>query len=281
MKYWCDKIHPKTSDISGKSPDKLNQILVDDKNKMLYCQIPEVGQTDWLRILIFLSGKVNNVKSHLEISAQDVHSKYAKHLKRLSDYTPKERKKRIESYFKFLFVREPLERLVATYQHKFAAKYSKYFHQMFGKKIVKLYRKKPSKESLQKGNDVTFSEFIQFLVDSDHLTEAPLNEHWQQYYRLCHPCLMQYDFVGKYETLNQDISYVLKKTSVVKKLNGRLSSSNSTYSEKSLHSFYKTVSPSNLKRLWKIFYPDYSLFSYQYPTVVEKLLKSAKIYEDY
>lgn len=270
MTHWCSKLKPRAPDPSTITEDKLGQMLVDDKHKFLYCQIPGVAQTDWRRILVFLTGQVK-VASHLKISGSDVHSKYGKYLKKLSDFPPAERKKRIQNYFKVMFVREPMERLVSSYKSKFEAKYSKYFHQSFGRKIVKKYRKKPTKESLQKGSDVTFSEFIQFVIDSEH-SEENLNEHWQQYYKQCHPCLVSYDFIGKYETLNDDVNHVLEKINAAQKIKGPLGTSNFTYQEKLLKTMYKSVSPKNLQRLWKIYYPDYNLFSYPYPSVLDNLL---------
>ena len=247
---------------------------------MIYCKIPEAAQTDWLRIFVYLTGKPKE-KSHLAISSYDVHSKYNKDLKRLSDFSLKEREKRLKSYYKFVFVREPIERLVAVYRNKFYAKYSKYFHQTFGKKIIKKYRKNPSKASLQNGNDVTFAEFIQYVVDSEREESEPLNEHWKQFYKHCHPCMIGYNFVGTFETLQKDVEFVLKQTSAFKKLKPPLTSSLSPYSESFISSMYKTVSTTYLKKLWKMYYVDYNLFGYKYPTVLDKLLKSAKAFGDY
>ncbi|XP_041371691.1 carbohydrate sulfotransferase 11-like [Gigantopelta aegis] len=280
LNYWCDRIRPQTARAVDLDVFHLQQILVDDDHKMLYCQIPEVAQTDWLRILVFLTGKVK-VNNHLSMTSYDVHSKYNKYLKKLSDFSVKERQRRIKDYYKFVFVREPIERLVGVYRNKFYAKYSTYFHQTFGRKIIKKYRKNPSKASLLKGNDVTFAEFIQYLVDSERDDREPLNEHWEQYYKHCHPCLIRYNFVGTFENLQRDVQYVLKKTSAVQKLKPPLTSPVSPYSESFLTSMYKSVSTTNIRKLWKMYYPDYNLFSYQYPTVLDKLLKSAKVFEDY
>ncbi|ESO86778.1 hypothetical protein LOTGIDRAFT_128530 [Lottia gigantea] len=257
---------------------KLQQIIVDDKHKLLYCQMPGVAQNDIRKMLLYLSG-ATKVKSHLDISVSDIFTKYSKNLKKLSDFSGPERKKRIQSYFKMSFVREPLERLYSSYENKIHAKWSTYFHLNFGTKIIKKYRKKPSKTSLQKGNDVTFPEFVQYVVDAEQ-NDEDLNEHWEQYYKQCHPCIMSYDFIGKYESLNSDIEHVLNKIHVRDKFKGDLVSTNYTYTKQTLTNAYKNVPESNLKKLWKMYYPDYNLFSYPFPDVLRNIVKNND-FQDY
>ncbi|KAK6180865.1 hypothetical protein SNE40_008841 [Patella caerulea] len=278
MRHWCQKLRPNLPTADLIPSVKLQQILVDDKHKLLYCQIPGVAQNDWRKILVFLSGAAK-VKSHLDISVSDVHSKYSKQLKRLSDFSAPERKKRIDKYYKISFVRDPLERLYSSYDNKFKAKWSTYFHLSFGKKIIQKYRKKPSKASLQKGNDVTFREFVQYVIDADD-NEEHLNEHWEQFYKQCHPCLIPYDFVGKYESLNKDIDHVLKAIKVRGNIKGSLVASNYTYPKQTLTAAYKTVPLNNLHKLWKMYYPDYNLYSYPFPSLLKQLIKT-KDYTDY
>ncbi|KAL8561883.1 hypothetical protein ACOMHN_046673 [Nucella lapillus] len=279
MRQWCQRLHSShRAGVNSLPPERLSMILVDPVHHLLFCQIPGVAQNDWRRILIYLSGKVN-VTSHLKISAYDAHSRYGKLLKKITDFRPDERKRLVESSLKVVFVRDPFERLVSTYQNKFQARYSKYFHEAFGSKIVQRYRKNATAEAKKTGSDVKFPEFVRFVLDAEHETEGVLNEHWERFYKQCHPCVLNYDFVGKFETLVDDTKEVLTRSKTLSKLKAPYVADTFVNSDKSLKAFYRDVPQTDLKRLWKMYYPDYNLFSYPYPEVLHSLLQ--KSYHDY
>lgn len=278
MKQWCNKLRPRNVDIATVPGDRLSAIMVDRQRKLLFCQIPGVAINDWRRIFIFLTGKVN-VTDHQKISAYDAHSKYGHMIQKLSDFKPSERKKVLDESFKIIFVRDPFERLVSTYQNKFVAKYSKYFHESFGRKIVQRYRRNATAQALKTGSDVRFNEFVRFVLDAEHESDSLLNEHWERYYKQCQPCLLNYDYIGKFETLVDDTREVLTRAKVIGKLRAPYVADTFRNNEKTLKSLYQTVSAADLKRLWKIYYPDYNLFSYPYPEVLHNLLKQS--FNDY
>ncbi|XP_076455610.1 carbohydrate sulfotransferase 11-like [Babylonia areolata] len=279
MNQWCQRLHPHEVDVAALPAAKFSKVLVDRTHRLVLCEIPGVAQNDWRRIFLYLTGKVN-VSSHLKISAYDAHSKHAHLLKKLSDFKPQERKAILEQSLKVLFVREPLERLVSTYQNKFQARYSKYFHESFGRKIVQRYRRNATAAAKKSGNDVRFPEFVRFVLDAEHeSTDDLLNEHWERYYKQCHPCMMGYDFVGKFESLVDDTKEVLTRSKTLGKLKPPYVADTFRNSEKSLNGFFKDVPQSDLKRLWNMYYPDYNLFSYPYPEVLHTLLR--KNYHDY
>lgn len=278
MKQWCHKLRPRSVDIATVPGDRLSAIMVDRQRKLLFCQIPGVAINDWRRIFIFLTGKVN-VTDHQKISAYDAHSKYGHMIQKLSDFKPAERKKILEESFKIIFVRDPFERLVSTYQNKFVAKYSKYFHEAFGRKIVQRYRRNATAQALKTGSDVRFNEFVRFVLDAEHESDSLLNEHWERYYKQCQPCLLNYDYIGKFETLVDDTREVLTRAKVIGKLRAPYVADTFRNNEKTLKSLYQTVSAADLKKLWKIYYPDYNLFSYPYPEVLHNLLKQS--FNDY
>ena len=71
------------------------------------------------------------------------------------------------------------------------------------------YRQNATQESLSKGDDVTFSEFVDFIVDDNE--NGVHNEHWASITQLCHPCLVNYNLVSKYETLAEDATEILER----------------------------------------------------------------------
>ena len=65
-----------------------------------------------------------------------------------------------------MLVRNPFDRVVSAWKDKFApVEGRKYYHDTYGKTIVRKYRDKPSAESLKTGSDVKFEEFFRYVVD--------------------------------------------------------------------------------------------------------------------
>lgn len=62
---------------------------------------------------------------------------------------------------------------------------------------------------MKKGDDVTFGEFVDFITDDNE--NGTRNEHWNSIFDLCHPCLVNYNLVSKYETLSEDATEILER----------------------------------------------------------------------
>jgi len=92
---------------------KWYQFFVSDRRQYIYCFSPKVACSSWKLTLLRLTGK--------DLSRiTDVHRVEQTNtvLKRLDYYNATERETRLKKYFKFMFVREPLERLVSAYKDK-------------------------------------------------------------------------------------------------------------------------------------------------------------------
>ncbi|XP_041350541.1 carbohydrate sulfotransferase 11-like [Gigantopelta aegis] len=251
----------------------LNHIIVNHKHKVLYCQVPKVASTNWLRVFIFLSGKVK-ATNLMALKASDVHGQYDHHLTYLSDLNTDEIRVVIREYFKFIIVREPFERLLSAYRNKLEAQTnsSRFFHLRFGRKIIKRYRDSPSEQSLEKGNDVTFPEFVKYILDHDGMEE--FNEHWAQLYNLCMPCVINYSFVGKYHRIQQDSKQILETINVADMIQfpPRSASYKHKKTEGLLLHYYKTIPRKHLQQLWKVYHLDFVLFNYTVPSSMQSLL---------
>ena len=97
----------------------------------------------------------------------------------------------LKRFFKLIFVRELLDRLISAYKDRLLKHAPRYLNI----KIVDASRPRDTEE--QENNGVTFPEFIHYYTD----TESSRDTHWQQYEKLCHPCSIDYDFIGHFETL--------------------------------------------------------------------------------
>lgn len=85
--------------------------------------------------MLMLTGKINVTRLEDMMSSDVHHSLQDTHLLRLSQFKPEEIRLRLDTYFKFVFVRHPLERVVSAYENKFATPQYPYFQTRFGKSI--------------------------------------------------------------------------------------------------------------------------------------------------
>jgi hypothetical protein len=191
-------------------PCTANYILTDDRNQILYCFVPKVGCSTWKTLLLKMRlGETSNSNMSMAAFAnEDIHSMtfMKEHgIEQLSALKPAEQTRRVKKFKKFLFVRDPFERIVSAYRDKFESGTNEVFNQMHGRRIIQQYRRKPSKEALEKGNDVKFGEFVRFVVDGNS------EPHWSTFQEQCCPCHIAYDAVGKMETFREDTLQILRR----------------------------------------------------------------------
>ncbi|XP_061591056.1 carbohydrate sulfotransferase 11 isoform X2 [Cololabis saira] len=244
------------------SPEDLKHLIVDDKHGLIYCYVPKVACTNWKRVLMVLTGD-GRYTDPLSIPANEAH--VAGRLRTLSEFSTVEINQRLRSYLKFLFVREPFERLVSAYRNKFTRSYNTAFHKRYGTKIIRRHRAEPRPEALAAGADVSFGEFVQYLVDPRTQREEPFNEHWERVHSLCHPCLIRYDVVGKYETLEPDAAAVIRLAGVEDAVQFPASAKSTRTDGDMAARFFKHISPFYQRKLFNLYRMDFTLFNYSTP----------------
>uniref|UniRef100_A0A452GIG3 Carbohydrate sulfotransferase n=1 Tax=Gopherus agassizii TaxID=38772 RepID=A0A452GIG3_9SAUR len=241
----------------------VSRIYVEDRHKILYCEVPKAGCSNWKRILMVLNGLASSAYS---ISHDAVH--YGKHLKKLDSYDLKGIQTRLNTYTKTIFVRDPMERLVSAFRDKFEHPNS-YYHPVFGKAIIKKYRLNAHEEALKTGSGVMFKEFVRYLLDSQR--PVGMDIHWEQISKLCYPCLINYDFIGKFETLEEDANYFLQLIGAPAELKfpnfkDRHSSDERTNMEV-VRQYLKLLSDTERQLTYDFYYLDYLMFNYTMPIV--------------
>uniref|UniRef100_A0AAV2LU26 Carbohydrate sulfotransferase n=1 Tax=Knipowitschia caucasica TaxID=637954 RepID=A0AAV2LU26_KNICA len=185
MKNMCAKYKSHTSRTITR--EHVRMIYVEDRYKILYCEVPKAGCSNWKRTLMVLAGLASDTHS---ISHDTVH--YKNHLKKLDSFDYKGIMHRLQSYTKVVFAREPMERLVSAYRDKFENP-NKHYHSIYGRPIITKYRTHPSAEALNTGDGVSFAEFVQYLLDVHR--PVGMDIHWNLVENLCHPCLIDYNFI--------------------------------------------------------------------------------------
>ncbi|BFZ23828.1 hypothetical protein BsWGS_26867 [Bradybaena similaris] len=93
-------------------------------------------------------------------------------------------------------------------------------------------------------------------------------------FELCRPCETSYDFIGKINTLGEDISHILKVNNLTGLVDVPKQPSSHSFHKTDLFlgQFYSQVPRPLLSLLHEMYYPDYAIFDFKIPNVIQKLL---------
>ncbi|XP_047188963.1 carbohydrate sulfotransferase 8-like isoform X1 [Scophthalmus maximus] len=256
----CDKYQP---GITGRPVFRrqVSRVYVEDRSRLLYCEVPKAGCSNWKRVLMVLGGSAASTR-HIPHDA----AHYANRLRRLESYDRVGIAERLRSYTKVLFVREPFERLVSAFRDKFESPNS-YYHPVFGRPIISRYRANATRSALRTGAGVTFREFVQYLLDVRR--PVGLDIHWEPVGQLCSPCLLRYSFIGKFERLEEEANMVLRSVGApgnltfpgFKDRNPLAERTSSTITQR----YFSQLNATERQKAFDFFYMDYLMFDYPKP----------------
>ena len=222
-------------------------MIVDEKNKIVYCVIYKVS-SKWLKNMMWTISEGQ--------------------WKGMSKYTKEEGERILETYFKFMFVRQPLERLLSAFINKLYYVRDPMYRKIWGKKILKLYRPNATQEAIDNGDDIAFDEFAQFVLRDQYR-----DPHWADYQRRCHPCAIDYDFIGHFENLQDELPHLYEAAGIedAPQVKKEYITANTT---SKVRSYYSQLPKSRIQRLAEMYRPDYEMFRYPFPgPLFEELLE--------
>lgn len=243
------------------SRNHVDMIWAEDQSRLLYCEVPKAGCSNWKRVLMVLAGYAD---SALDIPHDTVH--IHNRLPHLSSFKLDGVLKRLNSYTKVLFIRDPFERLVSAFRDKFENP-NHYYHSVFGRAIISRYRANASQSALNSGSGVTFREFVQYLLDQRR--PVGMDVHWERVGVLCHPCMIHYDFIGKFENMNSEANFLLRSVGaplgvVFPDYKDRNPQDERT-SSSIMRRYFSQLNATEKQSVYEFYRMDYLMFNYSKP----------------
>nr|XP_046227766.1 carbohydrate sulfotransferase 12-like [Scatophagus argus]XP_046227774.1 carbohydrate sulfotransferase 12-like [Scatophagus argus] len=262
---------------------ELDHLIVDDTHQIIYCYVPKVACTNWKRVMVVLSQSLISPSSGRPYTEPEaippdaVHNSslyltFAKFWRHYGSLSRHRMAVKLKHYTKFLFVRDPFVRLISAFRNKFGRP-NEDFYRQFGSVIMRRYGNVTGRlpetavKAFTAGVKPTFRQFITYLLDPETERKSIFNEHWRQVYRLCHPCQVKYDFIGRLETLETDADQLLKLLDVEDLVRFPAGSQNRT-SASWERDWFAQIPVTMRRKLYQLYEPDFELFGYPIPDSV-------------
>jgi hypothetical protein len=184
-----------------------------------------------------------------------------------------------KSFIRAIFVRHPFERLASAYVDKIATlsaepftlyddlrrsicrKYSSSYLTITQQDEYRYNRvlRKQINEPCEKVIP-TFEHFVDYIMSDS----SQVDVHWKPYSTLCHVCTFKYNFIGKYETMQDDLNFLRSKVGLDStdwNIDNYFSTGKTREYYKSMYSKFPIHLMCNLKNFYN---DDLSLFNYQF-----------------
>ena len=187
-----------------------------------------------------------------------------KAIKLFSSLTEDEAKNAIANYTKFVFVRNPLERLVSTWHDKFGPNgmYSDPKYVRFSRDIRK-FGKNISEKELNQVGPASLEEFFRYLIANRREIEN-FNIHWRPMAYFCGFCRIQYDFIGELDNLGCEMDFIVRHspslTNIIK-----IPEYSHPYKKTNKNEELLKVPHELLKTIVEMYQVDFEMFGYQIP----------------
>ena len=180
--------------------------LYDNIHHVIFCFVPKVGCTS-LKYLFFINqGLIPRTELNKPLDKLNKHL-----LVSLVKSRNLNRVKKLDMYYKFVMVRNPLERLVSGFRDKIE------IHNLtnFGSphKWVwarHLIFKKIHNQRWTKNTSISFSDFIVYWLNPDS-SWFSTNDHFMPIVNVCQPCAARFDYYGNFNHFDRDAAVLIDK----------------------------------------------------------------------
>lgn len=180
-------------------------LVVAPQHGLVWCPNAKVGTTTWYEILRRkLTPRLNTMPRCFPTACPD--HRYPRHS--LRNY-PLSLPKHMPSnnllcdrrrFVSFTFVRNPWDRLASAYLSKIARPTVK------DRQALAVQARIRTLFGLQRRQRIKFGQFIRWVVQQNAST---MNQHWKPHSERCDTLYTPFEFIGRYETMQEDILHVL------------------------------------------------------------------------
>ena len=188
-------------------------LYVSEHSKLMYCQVEKVASTFLKRIMWIIDKKgegnissISRMNTHYSGSVMAMSLKAVSKREHISFETPEDVTSRYKDYKKFLFVRDPFEKAFSSHIDKvFLA--SRYLP-VFRSETIKRYPTiEKAKEHIY---NITFEDTLRFIIN--HPNTPGLGCHFDPCNLCCDTCHLDFDYLGKVETISDDFKFLYQAT---------------------------------------------------------------------
>ena len=174
----------------------LQHLVFDDAHKVIYCYVPKVGCTTMKTAFLMLQGAFT--LEELEKAPNVTHKEYLSKVKTLALESDKDQiKHKLNTYYKFMIVRNPLERLYSAFHEKLSMPTNSDVYNSMQKFILQYSNDNHSKFP-------NFTEFVSAFVNTNQLNDR----HFLPMVEICDPCMMKYNYYASFRDMNHEVRHI-------------------------------------------------------------------------
>ena len=229
----------------------ITNILVDKRNHLAYCPNAKVGSTAWMLHFNNLlpekerlwdgKGGLSNLKRwqiYSNLKPKELFS--SNHINLTSEFISRsifDKFARLYDLTTFTFVRHPFERLVSCYNDK----------------MIRFDLPR------------SFSGFVARRVLNETFNRG--QDHWMPFVESCNHCDVPYNVIGRAETFDEDVKYIILKNNLDKLLNSKATMNSHIHQSKhdtktETIKYFAQLNKTQIQRLYKKYRMDFELFGY-------------------
>jgi|GEM_PF-5223398 len=232
-------------------------------NRLVFCLIPKVANTSWkytFRIAagyrlddgISINDRRRNGLSYLSSKPAFMHNRYLTH----------------PSYMRAVFVRDPWSRVLSAYRNKIEHVHADQCNRSESFIIQAITQGKrycAEHDMLEDphSNMLTFGEFLRWL---ESCAPERMDKHWRPQHLIANLDHIHYDFIGRFERLEQDAAILCERAGLPELYTGRTITQASHASQPNMMARYYTHE--RIDRVARIYARDVELLGYQAPETI-------------